>query len=468
MTIPPCRRTPDASTRGAALVAAVFIVMLVFGVVAASLAPLAVSTRDARERAERVRARYLCMSAASRAHYQIIKDAPKKPGDITSGVVLADCFDVASPRPDDFDPDRALAATRRAPDGSYMVHLTYFADASWLIEAFARCGDSTVGVARVLRSSMKGGYYRWAAFARSGFTNSVRIYSDAYSSAGRDPTYVAQANRVNSDGLAYAQTIGNIASNGAITLREGFIHGNVTPGPTRSATLGTTQVSGLTTPAMESVDLPNVSYKLPATNDNSSLGANLQADGTYLAPGGITNLPAGNYVLNAFTANSKVNSELHIPGNVNLYVTGDVTIAEGAKIIIDAGAKLEIYTTGNVTIGGRGIENRTGKRYDESGVPKVEGRPEKLQIYVGMREGATSPPQVTIQSGIAFYGVLYAPQSRIDVIGASGGLFGSVIGDTIANPSPTFYHRDLELQNMPAPPGAPPTTLETYARWWIG
>jgi hypothetical protein len=132
-------------------------------------------------------------------------------------------------------------------------------------------------------------------------------------------------------------------------------------------------------------------------------------------PSGARNLPLGSSTPGSLNIGSAAQSITLAPGN---YVAANINVnAPGAIRIAPAGA-VRIWVTGTLNLGGNLNAN---------------GTPNNLTLLV------TSSGFVNINGGGAFYGLLYAPTSAVNV---NGPVFGTVIGRSVTLNTGSAVHFD--------------------------
>lgn len=434
-------RTPESrAARGSALLPAMVVAGLMLALCAAVLTPVPRAISDVSERIGRTKSRYGALGAAARARWDLQRGGA---GTIASGVPLGAIGQNLG---------TALAALEGAPDGSSFAETTQLQDGSYRIDAYAKVQAVIEGVTEIVRRGAQGAG-QFAAFSASGTTTGV-IFADSWdSSLG---PYGAAAVNTDSAGNRFARENGAVASNGSISLGGGAIHGNATPGPGGTLTSGGATVYGSSAPAAAAVAAAPVRYTAPSQNDNAALD-DISKLGVFSPKGGNTDVGTGSYVVSGVSILG--GASVRVTGDAVFYSSGDVMLASArAAFTIAPGASLTIYTTGNVSIFGQDeVQNKTGA--------VTEGIPAKLQIFVGKDPAAQSAPTVTIANGGAIFGTIYAPESPVVLTRVSGGLFGSVVGDTIVARASTSValHFDESLRGGG---GGLPTTYQVFARWW--
>jgi hypothetical protein len=136
------------------------------------------------------------------------------------------------------------------------------------------------------------------------------------------------------------------------------------------------------------------------------------------APSGLTPLTvsAGDtistkqYQVSTFSLSSS--QMVRITGQVTLNVTQQFLMTGSSQLIIEAGASLMLYVSGEFKVTGSGIINQSTQ-------------PKNCQIY-----GASSCTLATYTGSSAFYGTIYAPKAAATISGSSG-IFGSIRADSI-------------------------------------
>ncbi len=123
-------------------------------------------------------------------------------------------------------------------------------------------------------------------------------------------------------------------------------------------------------------------------------------------------------------------------GDVVLYATGDVSIANGCYIKIKYGSSLELYLGGNLS-----VENSGGIVHEgiTSGSPleDIAEAAMNLKIY-----GMDSCTLIQLKANSApFYGAMYAPNANLQLYN-SGDLAGAFVGRSVRmfNSSGVFYY----------------------------
>ena len=255
--------------------------------------------------------------------------------------------------------------------------------------------------------------FKHAAFGNTGVNLSGNGYTDSYDSSSGPWTFGTH----NKDG--YVGT--NSTSAGAINLSGNtIIYGDAEVG-----------VEG------------NPSTGIKITGNTKVLGDKLAADGTkdmtpLADPGGGTpetldlsgnqskTLNSGTYRLPKI--NIKGNATGYVNGDVTLYVDSKLDISENGSLIVQSGASLKIYVSGEVSLSGNGLVNKTVI-------------PEKLLLF-----GTSSCNEIKISGNGNLYGGIYAPNAEVSVSG-NGDIYGSVAADSVKITGNGNVHYDEALED---------------------
>jgi len=120
---------------------------------------------------------------------------------------------------------------------------------------------------------------------------------------------------------------------------------------------------------------------------------------------------------------------LPINGNVELYITGDITLGNDANIIVAPNSKLTIYLEGE-------LEGKYG-----TGFTNDSHDPTQLTIY-GLGSGA-----INIKNSDEFYGVIYAPDAYVHIYN-SVKVQGSVIAKDYKQDNSALFTYDARLREI--------------------
>ncbi len=121
-------------------------------------------------------------------------------------------------------------------------------------------------------------------------------------------------------------------------------------------------------------------------------------------------------------------SELYISENVTFYITGDVTLRNSAKIIVEENASLVLY------VGGK-IEGKNSSAFNNE-----TQDPKRLKIF-----GLDGCDQMSFKNGSEFYGVIYAPNANV-TFHNSADAYGSIIVKNFEQKNSVAFHYDASLR----------------------
>ncbi len=127
---------------------------------------------------------------------------------------------------------------------------------------------------------------------------------------------------------------------------------------------------------------------------------------------------------------------LVIEGNVELYVTGKVTLGNGSEILVTEGSSLSLYMDGD-------LEAKNG-----SSLNNLTEDPIKFKIL-----GTSSSDEVVLKNSTNSYAVIYAPTAKVKVHN-SATVYGAVISKEteIKNSGKVYYDASLRKTKDPAIP----------------
>lgn len=257
--------------------------------------------------------------------------------------------------------------------------------------------------------------------------NNQNIVIDSYDS--RDPMK-------STNGLYDAtkrQNNGNIATDGnLIQAGSAHVYGDVA---TNSGTVtGVSNVTGVQRTDFYQEPIPIGEPSWPSINASVSSvngSATLTASTT-------SGTPSSRYLLSSISLSGS--STLTIAGNadgspsyIEIYVTGDISVAGTAQIVLGDGVKATIYFRGNVDIAGKGVVN-----------PK--NQPEDLLLY-GVQPADSSSYHVSLGGNGQITAAVYAPDHDVTINGGgnSGHVYGSIVGKTVNMTGVTNLHYDEAL-----------------------
>lgn len=272
-----------------------------------------------------------------------------------------------------------------------------------------------------------------AASANSTVTFSVDGTVDSYTA----PTYSAPSN---SAGFA-----GVVAGNN-VTLTNADVKGYVETygnAPTYSASA---TIKSFTSPVSPNVDLsrigrsafmplfsvttPSPTLTLPGTGSGGTITL---SSATPIGAVGTTTY----YGTTVTNTNYRVSRNLTINGNVKMIVRGNLTVDGTRSIIVSSGSTLELFVAGNVTMSS-----------SNAAITNPAFYPNRVALYL---TGANST--VSWASNVAFYGVIFAPNSTaspvVTVTSNSMQFYGAIMtngGITFSGSAPQV-HYDNSLRN---------------------
>ncbi len=148
--------------------------------------------------------------------------------------------------------------------------------------------------------------------------------------------------------------------------------------------------------------------------------------GAYTIGGNSTATLSESGMYTSFTMNS--NATVTITGDVTLYINGNFSMNSNTRIVIAAGASLEIVM-------GNGVFNQSSN----SAINNVGRNPKDLAFL-----GSSDFHLMNLRSNTAFYGVIYAPEATVDY-SANSDLYGAVVCNYISMSSNAGIHYDESL-----------------------
>ena len=139
---------------------------------------------------------------------------------------------------------------------------------------------------------------------------------------------------------------------------------------------------------------------------------------------------------------------LNITGNVELYLDGlagvtTLSITGNGGINLAPGAKLTLYTVGNVNIAGNGIVN-------SGNTGTTAGNPANLQLY-GQSTATATKQQISIAGNAALSGAIYAPNASVTITGGGSSdrdILGSIVANDITFSGNIQFHQDESLAKL--------------------
>ncbi|PYK32142.1 MAG: hypothetical protein DME57_00920 [Verrucomicrobia bacterium] len=118
---------------------------------------------------------------------------------------------------------------------------------------------------------------------------------------------------------------------------------------------------------------------------------------------------------------------------VEIYVTGDISVAGTGQMIIQPGVTATIYFAGNVDISGNGVLNSNNQ-------------PGDLLLY-GIQPPSSTPMHVNFGGNTQITASIYAPGHDVTVNGGgtNGHVYGSIVGKTVTMTGVSNLHYDEQL-----------------------
>lgn len=272
--------------------------------------------------------------------------------------------------------------------------------------------------------------YRYGAFGREWFHLDSNAHVDSYDSTSGD--YASQA--VNGSGSgAYANTEGDIGSNGPITIdQNAVVWGDAPAGPGQTTTvLGNAEVTGSTAAATSLQSVPTVTVPSLPSLGNLTVNAN-------------ATIPSGSFRYGAFTVNSGKTVTVIGPATI---VCTNFELKSNSSFIVDATAgPVAFYAIDNFKMGQNTVMRST--TYD----------PHQLSVNLLSDNVFNPETDVTVDtvdmlSNTKLYGTVLAPDARIE-INSNFELFGSIVARSMDLHSNSFIHFDESL-NVLSEIGAP-------------
>ncbi len=203
---------------------------------------------------------------------------------------------------------------------------------------------------------------------------------------------------------------GHVCSDGPITLSgPSYVDGNALPGHGHSvSTSGSSYVTGSTNPRSQPLNLPPVDFGDSATNNMNYLIPTSDDGEVAYDPGdGKFGLSGGDHL--QLSPGTYYFSEFVLSGGSSITVTGPTSI----------------YCVGKFVASGGSIANTTQL-------------PANLQVFC-------TGDKVDISGGSHFYGVIYAPSSKVVRSSGSGHVFGAAIGKELTLTGGGGAHADTAL-----------------------
>lgn len=195
------------------------------------------------------------------------------------------------------------------------------------------------------------------------------------------------------------------------------------------------RIVGFDTPPGVKIDSNRVSTdfyaEFPNVDAPSTLGATTSLPGTLEIGSPLATSPTVYSLSGMIIKNTK---NLVIKGPVVIVVDGDIDVK--GQITLEPGATVEMYVSGDLTIGGKGVVNETNVSQNF------------LIVNTNTTEGAT---EVKLHGQGALTAAVYAPNSIVDFKGGGGGvgtMYGAVVGQNVFMNGNYNFHYDEALADF--------------------
>ena len=113
-----------------------------------------------------------------------------------------------------------------------------------------------------------------------------------------------------------------------------------------------------------------------------------------------------------------------------------ISITGNASIVVPASANLEIYTSGNVAIGGNGVAN--------------SNHPAAFRLFSTKTADSAGSQSISISGNGQLSAVVYAPNAALSLNGggSSGNVFGAAVAKTVTVTGGSAFHYDEALADL--------------------
>jgi hypothetical protein len=316
--------------------------------------------------------------------------------------------------------------TENAPIASggheFWVEATDIGDGRIALVSRGSDDDASMGVELVVQPEASG-FFRWAAFGDEELHMDSNSRTDSYDSA--DGTYASQ--QVNGSGSnAYANTDGDVGSNGSITMDSNVgVWGDASPGPGGSVSGNLANISGSTTPTSSTIALPAI--VLPAAPSATDLTVSTAS----------YTLASGTHSFAKLQVN--VGKSLHVVGPATI-VCNDFVLKSNSSVTVDASAgKVEFFVVNDFV-----LNSNTTIASDDN---------EPADIAFNLLSDNVLDPGIDVNfdedlvdfdSGSKMYATIYAPSAAI-TIDSNFELFGSLVARRVDLDSNCRIHFDEAL-----------------------
>lgn len=393
-------RSGSAGRRGAAIVMVLLVLMSLFGVSLALWTTSLSARSEQRGALAQISAQYAAEAGIRVAFAQLSAD----PNSAQAGMIGS--------------------AAQPAPFGeaSFWVARTDGAMGTTALTATGVGNNRAASIELVVRRVVDA-FHTWGAFGDEFLTMSSNARVDSYDS--RLGTYAAQA--VHGSGSnAYAGSVGNVGSNGSITMSQNSkVYGDATPGEFSTATiLGSAVVSGHTAPATSLNELPDLVVPNFGTLGNFALGT-----------GASQTIAAGDAEYTNLTIGKNATLTIHGPARL---VVNNFALLSGGEVVVDAtNGPVELYVRNDFVMN------------SNTSIASTTYAPKDINVYLES-DNILNPDLVVeldelgFESNSKLFGTIYAPQAMVDVR-SNFELFGSLIARRVNLASNSLVHFDEAL-----------------------
>lgn len=231
-----------------------------------------------------------------------------------------------------------------------------------------------------------------------------------------------------------------VATNSTVQLSgSAYVYGYVATGGTPPSVGGAGRIYGVTSPALPLVDPSRV-----RTDFNTNLSDAVAPAWAAISLGNITTsvtLPRGGDAVSAngrylYTA-SRIDlggvATLTINGPVDLISTGELTLGNSARILLNnvGGVSLNVYCPQTIDLAGTGLVNNTRN-------------PARATLWGTKPSPGTQT--IEIRSSAPFVGTVYAPNANVQLSGSTS-LSGALIARSVAVSASGVIHYDVRLSS---------------------
>ena len=292
---------------------------------------------------------------------------------------------------------------------------------------------------RVRVDTQTKGYFNYAMFARENIVFSGSARTDSFDSSNPDYSTAGKYDP------AKARDGGDVASNGTVsTTFSGSatvsLYGHLETGPgggyslSGDASIGDTAWHQAGKTGVESgwfrddmnMETPDVEVPFTAGYSTPAAGTVDGASYAYV-------LGTGDYKLSQFILS--ISQKVIVTGDAVLYITDTMSMSGSAQIIIQPGARLQIYNAAKSgSISGGGVLNQTGNAAAFS--------------YWGL----PSNTRLDMSGTTGFIGVIYAPEADLNLSGGSStslvDFTGACVCKTVNMSGSRSFHYDESLARL--------------------